>query len=110
MTTTLRKSLQKRLIGDYAKAPKKFWNQNDLEMKWSEAGEDLKVEADTDIAWGIGTKVLIWDFKDCGIKLSGSASYRNTDPGIKEVSSQKFGIGKLLLINSTKKPLFLFAQ
>ncbi len=34
--TTLRESLKKRLIIDYSKAPKKIWNQNDLEMKWSD--------------------------------------------------------------------------
>jgi len=33
---TLRESLKKQLIIDYSKAPKKIWNQNDLEMKWSD--------------------------------------------------------------------------
>lgn len=36
MSTTLRESLKKRLITDYTKAPKKIWNQNNLEMKWSD--------------------------------------------------------------------------
>jgi len=34
--TTLRESLKKRLATDYSKAPKKIWNQNDLEMIWSD--------------------------------------------------------------------------
>jgi len=36
MTTTLRESLKKRLITDYSKAPKKIWNQNNLEMNWND--------------------------------------------------------------------------
>lgn len=33
---TLRESLKKQLVKDHSKAPKKIWNQNNLEMKWSD--------------------------------------------------------------------------
>jgi len=33
---TLREELEKRLEIDYSKAPKKFWNKNNLEMIWNE--------------------------------------------------------------------------
>jgi len=33
---TLREKLEKQLEIDYAKAPKTFWNVNNLEMKWNE--------------------------------------------------------------------------
>lgn len=34
--STLREYLKKRLTVDYSKASKKFWNQNNLEMNWSD--------------------------------------------------------------------------
>lgn len=44
---TLRENLKKQLEIDYAKAPKKIWNQHDLEMTWNEEeklyiGKDAK--------------------------------------------------------------------
>ena len=33
---TLRDELKKQLEIDYSKAPKKYWNLNDLEMKWND--------------------------------------------------------------------------
>lgn len=33
---TLREELTKKFVKDCLKAPKKYWNNNDLEMKWSE--------------------------------------------------------------------------
>lgn len=33
---TLREELKKRLENDYSKAPKKYWNMNNLEMIWNE--------------------------------------------------------------------------
>lgn len=47
-----------------------------LKAKWIEAGKDVKLESNTDFAWGLGGKVLIWDFKKPQIKLISDAVYR----------------------------------
>lgn len=45
-TITLREKLEKQLKNDYAKAPSKIWNQNNLEMVWSKE-ENLYIGTDS---------------------------------------------------------------
>lgn len=61
-----------------------------LDMKWNEAGEDVEAEANSDTAFGIGTKVLLMNFEDYNynVKLTGSASCRTVDSDVGKVSGK----------------------
>lgn len=53
-----------------------------LEVKWDYGADKVKVEASSGLAWGIGAKALLYEFKNYGIRLTLDAQYRNTDPGV----------------------------
>ena len=48
------------------------------------SGSKYDIEGDTNFAWGVGSKILIWETEDLGFAVSGAGEYRRTDPGIKE--------------------------
>jgi len=50
-----------------------------MKAKWTEAGTEVKLESDDNFAWGVGGKVLIWNFEKPKIKLVGDGSYRIAD-------------------------------
>jgi hypothetical protein len=50
-----------------------------MEVKWDQHGNNVKVETDPGFAWGVGAKAKIWEFKDCGVKLTLDAQYLNTE-------------------------------
>jgi hypothetical protein len=47
-----------------------------LKAKWTEAGQDVKLDSNSDFAWGVGGKLLIWDFQRPNIKLITDGQYR----------------------------------
>lgn len=55
---------------------------SDLEVKWDYGTNNVKVEADTGLAWGFGAKAILYELKDYGIRLTLDAQYRTTDPGV----------------------------
>ncbi|MCX5716510.1 MAG: hypothetical protein NTV07_06660 [Candidatus Omnitrophica bacterium] len=50
-----------------------------LKAKWTENGQDVKLESDTNFAWGLGGKFLIWDFQKPKIKLITDGLYRASE-------------------------------
>ncbi|MFC1623720.1 hypothetical protein ACFL28_00150 [Candidatus Omnitrophota bacterium] len=59
---------------------------SNLEVKWKQGTEEIVVEADYGFAWGGGIKGIIWEFDDWGIRLTGDAQYRTSEPDVKDVS------------------------
>ncbi len=55
---------------------------SDLEVKWDYGTNNIKVEADSGLVWGVGAKAILYEFKDYGIRLTLDAQYRETDPDI----------------------------
>gem|GEM_PF-356161 len=50
-----------------------------MKVKWTEAGDEVKLESEDKFTWGVGGKVLIWNFEKPKIKLVGDGSYRIAD-------------------------------
>ncbi len=50
-----------------------------LKSKWQEAGTDVKLESNTDFAWGVGTRALFLKLDRPNIKFIGDAQYRMAD-------------------------------
>lgn len=57
-----------------------------LEVKWKHGAEEMEVDSDTGFAWGGGIKVVIWDFEDWGIRLTGDTQYRTTEPDVDTIT------------------------
>lgn len=72
---TLREELKKRLEKEYVKAPRKFWNKNNLEMVWSE-DEKLYIGIDSKgeewIASLQHTRVPIFSVKCTNLQRKGN--------------------------------------
>ena len=56
-----------------------------LEVKWKQNSENIEVEADDGFAWGGGVKMVLWDFDNWGIRLTGDAQYRISEPDASQV-------------------------
>lgn len=50
-----------------------------MKARWTEAGTTVKLESDTNFAWALGSKFLIWDFKQPNLKIIGDGFYRMAD-------------------------------
>jgi len=60
---------------------------SNLEARWKQgtgAGQEINVDADSGFAWGGGLKINILEF--WGIRLTGDAQYRTTDPDVREAT------------------------
>jgi len=60
---------------------------SNLEVKWKHNAEEIEVDADSGFAWGYGLKANILEFQ--GIRLTGDAQYRTTEPDVKEATFNK---------------------
>jgi hypothetical protein len=63
---------------------------SNLMVEWTQSTADstdsIEVEADYGFAWGAGVKAVLWDFEDLGIRLTGDAQYRVTEPDVSKIS------------------------
>jgi len=67
---------------------------SNLEARWKQGvgdGQEIVVDADSGFAWGGGLKVNILEF--WGIRLTGDAQYRTTDPDVKEATVNSISAG-----------------
>ncbi len=59
---------------------------SDLEVKWKHNAQEIEVDADSGFVFGGGVKANIWEFENSGIRLTGDAQYRTTEPDVTEIS------------------------
>ena len=59
---------------------------SELEVEWSQGARTIEVDADPGFAWGAGVKGVIWEFEDLGLRLTGDAQYRTTEPDVGDIS------------------------
>jgi len=59
---------------------------SNLDVKWKQGAQEIEVDADYGFAWGGGLKVNIWEFENLGIRLTGDAQYRTTEPDVTEIT------------------------
>lgn len=59
---------------------------SELEVEWNQGPRNIEVEADSGFAWGAGIKGVIWEFEDLGLRLTGDAQYRTTEPDVGDIS------------------------
>ncbi|MEK6732843.1 MAG: hypothetical protein AABY55_04380 [Candidatus Omnitrophota bacterium] len=57
-----------------------------LETRWKHGDQEIKVDAKDGFAWGVGIKAKIWDFEDLGLRLTGDAQYRITEPDTNKIT------------------------
>lgn len=50
-----------------------------MKAKWTEVGKKATLESDTNLAWGAGGKVLIWEFARPKVKFVADGYYRAAD-------------------------------
>jgi hypothetical protein len=50
-----------------------------MKARWKESGAEVKLESDSNLAWGVGTKVLIYEFQAPAFKILGDGYYRQAD-------------------------------
>jgi len=65
---------------------------SNLEVTWRQGPQDLLVETDPGLAWGGGVKAVLWEFEDLGLRLTGDAQYRYTEPDVNHCSID--GVGR----------------
>ncbi|MFC1667480.1 hypothetical protein ACFL0P_06455 [Candidatus Omnitrophota bacterium] len=58
---------------------------SDLEVKWTQNGNSVRVEASPSFIWGAGIKAKIYEFEDYGIKLTLDTQYRNLDLDVDKI-------------------------
>ena len=56
---------------------------SDVDTQWNQ-GSEVKVEGDTEFAWGIGAKLFVYEFPEqyWNIRIAVNGEYRSTDPGV----------------------------
>ncbi len=59
---------------------------SNLEVKWKQHNNDIRVETDHGFTWGAGVKAKLWEFKDYGVKLTLDLQYRNLDIDVDEAT------------------------
>ena len=52
---------------------------SNLEVTWDQHSNNVKVETDPGFVWALGVKAKMWEFKNCGVKLTLDAQYMNID-------------------------------
>ena len=52
---------------------------SNLQMDWTQHGNDIRVESGTGFVYGVGAKVKLYDIKDWGVKLTLDTQYRRSD-------------------------------
>ena len=57
-----------------------------LEAKWKQGTRNIEVDTKDGFAWGAGIKAKIWDFEDLGLRLTGDAQYRTTEPDTNKIT------------------------
>ncbi|MFH0732757.1 MAG: hypothetical protein V2A72_07555 [Candidatus Omnitrophota bacterium] len=57
---------------------------SNLTARWKHGAQEIEVASDNGFAWGGGLKINILEF--WGIRLTGDAQYRTTDPDVKEAT------------------------
>ncbi len=55
---------------------------SNLDVKWKHGAQEIEVDADSGFAFGGGVKTNIWEFENSGIRLTGDAQYRTTEPDV----------------------------
>lgn len=55
---------------------------SNLNVKWKHGAQEIEVDADSGFAFGGGVKANIWEFENSGIRLTGDAQYRTTEPDV----------------------------
>jgi len=66
----------------------KIGNSN-LELRWKQGSQEIKVDSGAGFAWGAGLKGIICEFEDSGIRLTGDVQYRTTEPDVDKCSIDK---------------------
>lgn len=66
---------------------------SNLEVSWRNEAQEVLVETDPGFAWGGGLKAVFWEFEDIGLRITGDAQYRYTDPEVSHCSLDGYGIG-----------------
>ncbi|MBN1794277.1 MAG: hypothetical protein JW844_04880 [Candidatus Omnitrophica bacterium] len=56
-----------------------------LNYKWNNSGTPVEVDSDSSFAWGVGSKLELWKFKDYGMKLYADFQYRETEPDLDSI-------------------------
>jgi len=59
---------------------------SDLEVTWTQNGENITVETKPGFVWAAGIKAHVYEFKNHGIKLTMDAQYKNADLDVDTVS------------------------
>jgi opacity protein-like surface antigen len=59
---------------------------SDLEVKWKNGAQEIEVDADSGFVFGGGVKANIWEFENLGIRLTGDAQYRTTEPDVSAIT------------------------
>lgn len=58
---------------------------SNLDAEWTQHRYNIKVDADSGLAWGFGIKGIIWEFSNLGIRLTGDCQFINTAPDVEEI-------------------------
>jgi len=80
---------------------------SNLEVNWKHGGQEMEVDAKEGFAWGGGLKANILEFQ--GIRLTGDAQYRTTEPDVATISVNNSSVsdsGKFK-VNEWQAGLFL---
>jgi hypothetical protein len=59
---------------------------SNLDVKWKHDTQEIEVDADPGFAFGGGVKANIWEFENSGIRLTGDAQYRTTEPDVSKIT------------------------
>lgn len=65
---------------------------SELEAEWNQGAQSIEVDADSGFAWGAGIKGVIWEFEDLGLRLTGDAQYRTTEPDVGDISVSSLSV------------------
>ena len=85
---------------------------SDLEVTWTQNGENITVEAKPGFVWAAGIKAHVYEFKNYGIKLTMDAQYKNADLDVDTVSragsmNEKFEIKEYQIALLASKKLIV---
>lgn len=59
---------------------------SDLEVKWKHGSDNIEIDTDPGFALGGGVKANIWESENSGIRLTGDAQYRTTEPDVNKIT------------------------
>ena len=58
----------------------------DVDIRWKQEDQELKFESGSDIAWGLGAKLFVYEFPESNIRMTASGVYKYANIDVEKIT------------------------